>query len=50
VLFLTSPVQRKFLQMLVICMITIFGSGKMLNQNFTFPYKTDLRSSSLPAK
>jgi hypothetical protein len=33
----------------VICLIKAHGIGKILTQNYTIPYNTDLISSSLPA-
>ena len=43
-----SPVHKKFLQRQVICLITARDIGKILTQNWTIPYNTDLISSSLP--
>jgi hypothetical protein len=46
---LTSPVHRKFLHMLIIFLSTMSGMGKIFSQNWTFPNRTDRRSSKRPA-
>jgi hypothetical protein len=49
VLLRTSPVHRKFLQMLIMFLITVAGIGKIFSQNWTFPNRTDRSSSKRPA-
>jgi len=46
---LSDVTYKKFQQMLMICLITLFGIGKMFSQNYTISYNIDRTISNLPA-